>query len=171
MPCCIPKDQDSILSRLQKGARHGLLQLQNKAPSWSEESGSYVLNFHGRVTRASAKNFQIVHPDNRERLATLTPGLWGQKEGVQGGSLAFARSIGTCSLWGSLSILGWSGCSRVAALEFKSYFLVCSSADYLLLQFGRVAPNIFTMDFRYPLCPLQAFAICLSSFDRKLACN
>ncbi|KAH0504763.1 Tubby-related protein 2 [Microtus ochrogaster] len=101
-------DQDSILSRLQKGARHGLLQLKNKAPSWSEESGAYVLNFHGRVTRASVKNFQIVHPDE---------------------------------------------------------------PDCLVLQFGRVAPNIFTMDFRYPLCPLQAFAICLSSFDGKLACE
>ncbi|XP_021072570.2 tubby-related protein 2 [Mus pahari] len=42
-------------------------------------------------------------------------------------------------------------------------------SDHLVLQFGRVAPNIFTMDFRYPLCPLQAFAICLSSFDGKLA--
>ncbi|XP_055469611.1 tubby-related protein 2 [Psammomys obesus] len=99
-------DQDSILSRLQKGARQGLLLLQNKAPSWSDESGAYVLNFHGRVTRASVKNFQIVHPDE---------------------------------------------------------------PDHLVLQFGRVAPNIFTMDFRYPLCPLQAFAICLSSFDGKLA--
>ncbi|XP_049977262.1 tubby-related protein 2 [Alexandromys fortis] len=101
-------DQDSILSRLQKGARHGLLQLKSKAPSWSEESGGYVLNFHGRVTRASVKNFQIVHPDE---------------------------------------------------------------PDCLVLQFGRVAPNVFTMDFRYPLCPLQAFAICLSSFDGKLACK
>ncbi|XP_040592076.1 tubby-related protein 2 isoform X2 [Mesocricetus auratus] len=101
-------DQDSILSRLQKGARNGLLLLQNKAPSWSDESGAYVLNFHGRVTRASVKNFQIVHPEE---------------------------------------------------------------PDHLVLQFGRVAPNIFTMDFRYPLCPLQAFAICLSSFDGKLACE
>ncbi|XP_037055628.1 tubby-related protein 2 isoform X1 [Peromyscus leucopus] len=101
-------DQDSIVSRLQKGARQGPLLLQNKAPSWSDESGGYVLNFHGRVTRASVKNFQIVHPD---------------------------------------------------------------LPDYLVLQFGRVAPNIFTMDFQYPLCPLQAFAICLSSFDGKLACN
>lgn len=57
------------MSRVQKGAGHGLLLLQNKAPSWSDESGAYVLNFHGRVTRASVKNFQIVHPDERELLA------------------------------------------------------------------------------------------------------
>ncbi|OWK16512.1 TULP2, partial [Cervus elaphus hippelaphus] len=48
-------------------------------------------------------------------------------------------------------------------------FLTSSSADYLVLQFGRIAPDTFTMDFRFPLCPLQAFAICLSSFDGKLA--
>ena len=28
---------------------------------WNEDSQSYVLNFHGRVTHASVKNFQIVH--------------------------------------------------------------------------------------------------------------
>ncbi|XP_037675967.1 tubby-related protein 2 [Choloepus didactylus] len=101
-------EQESLPSRLQHGASHGLLLLQNKAPLWSDESGAYVLNFHGRVTRASVKNFQIVHSDD---------------------------------------------------------------PDYLVLQFGRVAPDTFTMDFRFPLCPLQAFAICLSSFDGKLACE
>ncbi|XP_023375927.1 tubby-related protein 2 [Pteropus vampyrus] len=101
-------EQESLLSLLQHGANQGLILLQNKAPSWSDESGAYVLNFHGRVTRASVKNFQIVHPDD---------------------------------------------------------------PDYLVLQFGRVAPDTFTMDFRFPLCPLQAFAICLSSFDGKLACE
>uniref|UniRef100_A0A8C9CBK9 TUB like protein 2 n=1 Tax=Phocoena sinus TaxID=42100 RepID=A0A8C9CBK9_PHOSS len=95
-------EQESLLSRLQRGANQGLVLLQNKAPSWSDKSGAYVLNFHGRVTRTSVKNFQIVHPDD---------------------------------------------------------------PDYLVLQFGRVAPDTFTMDFRFPLCPLQAFAICLSSFD------
>ncbi|KAM9048330.1 tubby-related protein 2 [Megaptera novaeangliae] len=101
-------EQESLLSRLQRGASQGLVLLQNKAPSWSDESGAYVLNFHGRVTRTSVKNFQIMHPDD---------------------------------------------------------------PDYLVLQFGRVAPDTFTMDFRFPLCPLQAFAICLSSFDGKLACE
>jgi hypothetical protein len=30
------------------------------------ETQSYVLNFHGRVTQASVKNFQIVHDDDRK---------------------------------------------------------------------------------------------------------
>ncbi|XP_006770029.2 PREDICTED: tubby-related protein 2 isoform X2 [Myotis davidii] len=101
-------ERDCLMRRIQRGANQGLVLLQNKAPSWSYETGAYVLNFHGRVTQASVKNFQIVYPED---------------------------------------------------------------PDYLVLQFGRVAPDMFTMDFCFPLCPLQAFAICLSSFDGKLACE
>lgn len=43
--------------------------------------------------------------------------------------------------------------------------------DYVVMQFGRVAEDVFTMDYRYPMCALQAFAIALSSFDSKLACE
>lgn len=85
-----------------------LIELHNKTPVWNDETQSYVLNFHGRVTQASVKNFQIVHD---------------------------------------------------------------SDNDYVVMQFGRVAEDVFTMDYRYPMCALQAFAIALSSFDSKLACE
>lgn len=39
------------------------------------------------------------------------------------------------------------------------------------LQFGRVSDKEFTCDISAPLTPLQAFAIALSSFDSKLACE
>ena len=39
------------------------------------------------------------------------------------------------------------------------------------MQFGRVAEDVFTMDYNYPMCALQAFAVALSSFDGKLACE
>lgn len=45
------------------------------------------------------------------------------------------------------------------------------AADYIVMQFGRVAEDIFTLDYNYPMCALQAFAIGLSSFDSKLACE
>lgn len=57
-----------------------LLEIHNKQPTWSDgknqapcvtgettvlllctETQAYVLNFHGRVTQASVKNFQLVH--------------------------------------------------------------------------------------------------------------
>ncbi|KAM6154411.1 tubby-related protein 2 [Erethizon dorsatum] len=100
-------EEESLLSRFERGVRQGLVLLQNKTPVWSDETEAFVLNFHGRVTRASVKNFQIIYPNK---------------------------------------------------------------PDKVVLQFGRVAPDTFTMDFCFPLCPLQAFAICLSSFDGKLAC-
>ncbi|KAI9227333.1 MAG: tubby C-terminal-like domain-containing protein [Piptocephalis tieghemiana] len=43
------------------GDNDGSLILHNKSPQWSEETQSYVLNFHGRVMLASVKNFQVVH--------------------------------------------------------------------------------------------------------------
>lgn len=45
------------------------------------------------------------------------------------------------------------------------------SVDYIVLQFGRVSGDTFTLDLQYPLSPIQAFGIALSSFDAKLACE
>jgi len=39
------------------------------------------------------------------------------------------------------------------------------------MQFGRVADDLFTVDYNYPMNAVQAFAIALSSFDSKLACE
>lgn len=72
------------------------------------ETQSFVLNFNGRVTQASVKNFQIVHDND---------------------------------------------------------------LDYIVMQFGRVERDSFTMDYKYPMCLLQAFSIALTSFDAKLACE
>ncbi|XP_062859992.1 tubby-related protein 3 isoform X2 [Trichomycterus rosablanca] len=101
-------DQESLLSKWQNRALENLIELHNKAPVWNDDTQSYVLNFHGRVTQASVKNFQIVHDND---------------------------------------------------------------PDYIVMQFGRVAEDVFTLDYNYPMCALQAFAIGLSSFDSKLACE
>ncbi|XP_017719830.1 PREDICTED: tubby-related protein 2 isoform X7 [Rhinopithecus bieti] len=110
-------ERESLLSRYQRGEKQGLLLLHNKTPLWNEENGVYTLNFHGRVTQTSVKNFQIMDPKHRELLETILAG----------------------------------------------------PAEHLVLQFGRVGPDTFTMDFCFPFSPLQAFGICLSSFSWKLA--
>ena len=56
--------------RWQNKTLESLIELHNKPPIWNEDSGSYTLNFQGRVTQASVKNFQIVHADDREYLRT-----------------------------------------------------------------------------------------------------
>jgi Tub family. len=45
-----------------------IIELHNKTPTWNEDTQSYVLNFHGRVTQASVKNFQIIHDNDRTYL-------------------------------------------------------------------------------------------------------
>lgn len=65
-PCVIvlhsfPQDCDGLLMRYQNRQMNDLIELHNKAPVWSDTSVAYVLNFNGRVTQASVKNFQIVH--------------------------------------------------------------------------------------------------------------
>lgn len=66
--------------------------------------------------------------------------------------------------------------SNKCNLFYKILCLLCIvfdifSVDYIVLQFGRISDDLFTMDYRYPLCAMQAFAITLSSFDSKLACE
>ena len=94
-----------------KAAKHDddIQILRNKQPKWNEQVGAYVLNFNGRVTRASVKNFQL--------------------------------------------------CNHA------------KDPDHVVMQFGRVGKDAFTMDYQWPLCGLQAFGIALSSFDYKIACE
>jgi tubby-related protein 1 len=100
------------------------LVLKNKAPRWHEQLQCWCLNFRGRVTVASVKNFQLIAA-TQPAAGTPTP----------------------------------------------SSQPTHSDHDKIILQFGKVGKDMFTMDYRYPLSAFQAFAICLSSFDTKLACE
>ncbi|KAM3129701.1 hypothetical protein pb186bvf_018214 [Paramecium bursaria] len=61
---------------------------------------------------------------------------------------------------------------RVDKPSVKNFQLVVEDGeDNILLQFGRVGTDLFNLDFQYPLSPLQAFEIALSSFDYKIACE
>ena len=46
----------------------GLLTLQNRPPWWNAELGAFVLNFGGRVSVASVKNFQLCERNNQEHV-------------------------------------------------------------------------------------------------------
>ncbi|KAF2309992.1 hypothetical protein P3X46_020872 [Hevea brasiliensis] len=107
----LAESNESICSRKDP------LILKNKSPRWHEQLQCWCLNFKGRVTVASVKNFQLV--------AAVEPG------------------------------------QNVPAEE----------QEKVILQFGKIGKDIFTMDYRYPLSAFQAFAICLSSFDTKPACE
>ncbi|QDZ19951.1 tubby-like protein [Chloropicon primus] len=61
---------------------------------------------------------------------------------------------------------------RVKCASVKNFQLVSrDDPDEIILQFGKVEPDVFTMDFKPKLLSAQqAFMICLSSFDSKLSC-
>jgi len=105
---CPTTEADTLSSRHKSGNTRDMLVLHNKSPQWNEDTQAFVLNFGGRVSLASVKNFQLVHDQD---------------------------------------------------------------LDYIILQFGRTGADTFTMDFQYPLCPLQAIGMVLTSFDAKIACE
>jgi len=102
------RSTDSMMAKFKKRDFTKMVVAYNKPPRWNDTVGAFVLNFNGRVTMASVKNFQLITHDDQEKI---------------------------------------------------------------ILQFGRVAKDEFTMDFQWPMTPFQAFAITLSSFDSKIACD
>ncbi|KAJ3681502.1 hypothetical protein LUZ60_015991 [Juncus effusus] len=137
------------------------LVLRNKAPRWHEQLQCWCLNFRGRVTVASVKNFQLI--------AAVGPTTGGPQ-------MPAGPPTGVVGPTGSQTAAGpgpgpgpgvGAGPGPAAAGATSS----SSDQDKIILQFGKVAKDMFTMDYRYPLSAFQAFAICLTSFDTKLACE
>ncbi len=52
-----------MLEKIKQKDVGKLLYLINKPPNWNDTVGAYVLNFNGRVTMASVKNFQVGAPE------------------------------------------------------------------------------------------------------------
>ena len=49
----------------------GMQRLQNKRPKWNAAAGGHVLNFYGRVTQSSVKNFQLMCAEVGEETTVL----------------------------------------------------------------------------------------------------
>ncbi|CAI5987972.1 unnamed protein product [Closterium sp. NIES-65] len=153
MPCCHVSHRHSFSQERHEGegcgeaAREPMV-LKNKPPRWHEQLQCWCLNFRGRVTVASVKNFQLIHATPHQPHAP-SPLL----------SSCAAHCSSLSSLSPSLTVPKHPGGGG-------------RDVDQpVLLQFGKVGRDAFTMDYRYPLSAFQAFAICLSSFDTKVACE
>jgi tubby and related proteins len=132
------------------------LVLKNKPPRWHEQLQCWCLNFRGRVTIASVKNFQLIASSQASAGGPSNSGASGAQVQVQGQGQGQAQAQ-----------------PQVQAGQAPQPTAPANSPDHdkIILQFGKVAKDMFTMDYRYPLSAFQAFAICLSSFDTKLACE
>lgn len=64
----INTDNDTNEQRQNHPEDFGLLALQNRPPWWNIELGSFVLNFRGRVSVASVKNFQLCDRNDHEHI-------------------------------------------------------------------------------------------------------
>ena len=67
-------------------------------------------------------------------------------------------------------VLNFNG--RVAVGSSKNFQLVHpKKTDYITMQFGKINKDLYTCDYSYPFCGLQAFAIALTSLINKLGCD
>jgi tubby-related protein 1 len=61
---------------------------------------------------------------------------------------------------------------RVSVSSVKNCQLVdAKQPNRLVMQFGKVSDERFSLDFQFPLNATQAFCIALTSFDNKLLCE
>ncbi|KAH9386681.1 tubby [Nematocida major] len=58
----------SLQERVQKNTCE-YVKMVNKPPQFNHETNSYVLNFDGRVTMPSTRNFQIIHPKDTSYIS------------------------------------------------------------------------------------------------------
>lgn len=56
-------DSSSMEAKIDEKNLDRITYLHNKQPKWDEAHGGHVLNFQGRVTESSVKNFQLCSPD------------------------------------------------------------------------------------------------------------
>lgn len=65
-------------------------------------------------------------------------------------------------------VLNFGG--RVKVASVKNFQLCERDVQDHIVQFGRIeGRHSFTMDFQYPLTPMQAFAIAISSLQSKIS--
>lgn len=55
--------------------------------------------------------------------------------------------------------------------SIKNFQLVEIGESDVILQFARTGKDSFILDFTYPLSPLQAFFVAISSIEKKMACE
>merc|ERR1712039_1111728 len=155
---------DSKVSNSLQNVREELVAVQYTASKWG-------------TTAKGPRKMSVVIPHvqpNGERLVcrAMTPqadGLLAQQK-TGGSSQMIDTYNNKMPKWNDqigAYVLNFN--KRVTEASVKNFQLISTTdPETVYLQFGRVGKEVFNLDFRYPISPFQAFAMCLSSFDYKL---
>merc|ERR1719188_2103444 len=147
-------------------ARQELITVQYSSALWgSKPRGPRKMSVVLPKVQPSGERLicRTLHPETEGLLALLKSGTSNLIETYTNKPPKWNEQIGAF-------VLNFN--KRVTQASVKNFQLVNSEdPDTVYLQFGRVGKDVFNMDFRHPFSPMQAFAVCLSSFDYKLCCE
>ncbi|KAL7747516.1 hypothetical protein RI367_007108 [Sorochytrium milnesiophthora] len=184
---------ETMLEQMKVPMNDNILWLTNKSPQWNDENNSYVLNFNGRVTVASVKNFQVVHSNDIDyivmqfgRVETMPPtpeqaqaqaqAMHAQAQALieqqqqqqqQQHAQQHQQDGGVDDPLSPLSPLSAQSDDLPDWTALGPIFGVDNNVPYTSID----QQNFFSMDVQYPMSLLQCFGVCLTSFDAKLACE
>ncbi|KAJ8525068.1 hypothetical protein ON010_g16046 [Phytophthora cinnamomi] len=144
-----------------------LLMLHNKRPHFDEKTCGHVLDFGGRVTMPSIKNFQMMcdvrHEscsiELRTELTCIFPTMSIQNLGDET-VLQFGRV--SCQPPGPRRQCKCHKSIFIMDVKASSYLPCCHDQNHVC-----VLTTLSSLVLQYPLSPLQAFAICLATLDTK----
>ena len=158
---------------------------KNVLPTWNKKMRAYCLNFNARVTQPSVKNFQLLIDDDddieEEEEEEEEEKEEQEKEGDSQSeeeeeeeeedddddeNSENGQSSTTIEIDNDKSLA-----KNAASLREKQRRKRDTRWQKWILQFGKIGEDVYTMDFRYPFTPLQAFMVCATSLDKKLGCE
>ena len=137
-----------------------IARFKNVLPTWNKKMSAYCLNFNARVTKPSVKNFQLLVDDGEEK-----------EEEKDGAHEDKEKNVNDATIDSSMIDDNKSIAKNAALLREKQRRKRGTRWQKWVLQFGKIGEDVYTMDFRYPFTPLQAFMVCATSLDKKLGCE
>ncbi|CAM9772548.1 unnamed protein product [Ectocarpus sp. 13 AM-2016] len=140
-----------------------MIVLRSKQPKWSAWQGCHTLAFDRggeRVREPSRKNVSMVAADASPAAAAAAGA--GGKQGKSAASLAGRGSRAGGGNNSEAQQMGGGDKDHADGHRHRPSMTVASKST---LQVGKISEDHFSLDFCWPLSPLQAFVTAMSIFD------
>ena len=133
------------------------------SPSSTNLAGQFVRKLQVDLPTHFPQQSHYVHDYAKQRMEkkeeTATIRLRNKLPALKNGSYSLKFARGRAKVSSSKNFLIY----LETALQYDPEV----AADHAVLQLGKLGPKTFALDFKYPISPLQAFAIALAAFDSK----